>query len=60
MPAARLAAQALEANGFRFRHYEPIFVRDPGKRLATTTQLDLSMIDGDAAYRFDPSYPYVT
>ena len=54
-----IARQAIAANGFRHRGAEPVFVYDP-KNLLGDLPLQIEMVDGDAAFFIDPSYPYLT
>jgi hypothetical protein len=56
----KIAAQALEANGFRLRRIDPILIRDPRKCLEGMAPLNINMLEGDEAYVFDGNNPYVT
>jgi hypothetical protein len=55
-----LAREALVDSGFRDRGSVPLFLADRKKRLEGAPPIFLNMIDGDGAYLYDPSYPYVT
>jgi hypothetical protein len=55
-----LASNALVAGGFRNRGSSPLFLYDPKKKLAGLPPIFWNMIEGDAAYLNDPSYPFVT
>ena len=54
------AVQAVARAGFRFHHAEPIFVLDPRKLFAATQSLNVTFLESDLAYGFDPAYPYLT
>lgn len=58
--AIPVVGRALEANGFRCRGNVPVYVRDPGRRLAGAGQLHLSMLDDDSAFLNFPEQPYAT
>ena len=55
-----LAREALVSAGFRDRGSVPLFLADRKKRLESAPPIFLNMIDGDGAYLYDPTYPYVT
>jgi len=55
-----LAIEALGRAGFRFHHAEPIFLLDPQNRVNPMTPLNVTMLESDLAYLFEPSYPYLT
>lgn len=55
-----LASEALLANGYRLRHCEPIFLYDPKDLVTQGRRLNLSLIDGDGAFRRIGDYPYFT
>ncbi|PWT99274.1 MAG: hypothetical protein C5B51_27625 [Terriglobia bacterium] len=55
-----LAAQAIRRNGFRLRSTQPVFLLDPGKLLLPHLPLEVNLIESDAAYLYDPQYPYLT
>jgi hypothetical protein len=54
-----LMSQAIRASGYRRHSSEPVFLRDPDSRLDQAPPLNVGLIDGDAAYLSDPSYPYL-
>jgi hypothetical protein len=54
------AAESLQACGFRARGGMPFFLYDPKKLLTDHLPMFWNMIEGDAAFLFDPAYPYVT
>jgi hypothetical protein len=54
------AIAALTRAGFRFRHAEPVFVRDPRKLFAASQSLNVTFLESDLAYGLDPAYPYLT
>ena len=56
-PAMR---SALEACGFRRRGALPLFVHDPGNRLARGVPVQWTSIDDDTAYIHDAANPYQT
>lgn len=58
--AVSIAAEALRANGFRFRRNDPIFIRDPRGSLKDMPPLNINMLEGDEAYGFDACHPYET
>jgi hypothetical protein len=55
-----MAAEALRQAGFRRHHAEPIFLLDPKKHVDTAAPLNVTMLESDLAYHFQPSYPYLT
>ncbi|CAN5782966.1 hypothetical protein BH18ACI4_BH18ACI4_17730 [soil metagenome] len=55
-----LVREALASSGFRDRGSVPLFLADRKKRLESAPPIFLNMIDGDGAYLYDPTYPYVT
>lgn len=54
------AVEAVTRAGFRFHHAEPVFVLDPRKLLAAFQSLNVTFLESDLAYGFDPAYPYLT
>jgi hypothetical protein len=52
--------EAVIRAGFRFHHAEPVFVLDPRKMFASTQSLNVTFLESDLAYGFDPAYPYLT
>jgi hypothetical protein len=54
------AIEGVARAGFRFHHAEPIFVLDPRKLFATSQTLNVTFLESDLAYGFDPGYPYLT
>jgi len=54
-----ITRQAFENSGFRNRGAVPIFIYDP-KNLLPPAPLNLTLIDGDAAWWYDPAYPFLT
>jgi hypothetical protein len=57
---APLAQAALRANGFRLCAREPIMLHDPKKYLTGQPLADLTLLDGDAGYLYNPAAPYCT
>jgi hypothetical protein len=56
-----LAAEAIRRNGFRLRRNEPIFLLDPdGFLLPHAPLVEVALIESDAAYLYNPEYPYET
>jgi hypothetical protein len=55
-----LATDAISANGFRPRRYDPVLVYDPKRLLAGLPPLNLQLLDGDEFFLSDPAYPYLT
>lgn len=55
-----LAVESLKACGFRPRGSTPFFLYDPQKLLTGHLPMFWNMIEGDAAFLFDPAYPFVT
>jgi hypothetical protein len=53
------AKEALEANGYRERGIDPLFLYDPGKKLTDAPPIFLNLIDGDGAYLCDPEHPFL-
>jgi len=54
------AVEAVTRAGFRFHHAEPVFVLDPRKLFAAAQSLNVTFLESDLAYGFDPTYPYLT
>jgi hypothetical protein len=52
--------QALLRNGYLYCRKDPIFILDPGKKLAGVPELNLNLFAGDASYIRVPSYPFET
>jgi hypothetical protein len=52
--------EVLQSVGFRLRQEKPIFLYDPEKRFAGLPPLLIQMVDSDAFFLHDPSYPYLT
>src|ERR1700722_2995523 len=52
--------EVLEGLGFRLRQEKPIFIYDPGQKLEGLPPLNVQMVDSDAFFLHDPSYPYLT
>jgi hypothetical protein len=50
----------LEEDGYVLRQDTPVHLFDPAKHLAGTPPLHFQMVDWDAFYRYDPSFPYLT
>lgn len=55
-----LVRDSLKRNGFRSRGNVPLFLYDPQQLLKNHPPMFWNMIEGDAAYLFDPAYPYAT
>jgi hypothetical protein len=55
-----LAVESLKACGFRARGGMPFFLYDPQKLLTDHLPIFWNLIEGDAAFLFDPAYPFVT
>lgn len=55
-----LAVASLKACGFRPRGSMPFYLYDPQKLLTGHLPIFWNMIEGDAAFLFDPAYPFVT
>jgi hypothetical protein len=54
------AVEAVTRAGFRFHHAEPVFVLDPRKLFAAFQSLNVTFVESDLPYGFDPAYPYLT
>jgi hypothetical protein len=54
-----LAREVLTGIGFHHRGGDPIFLHDP-KGLLAGAVLNLNLVDGDAVWLHDPSYPFRT
>jgi len=54
------AVEGVASAGFRYHHAEPVFVLDPRKMFADAQSLNVTFLESDLAYGFDPAYPYLT
>jgi len=54
------AVEGVARAGFRYHHAEPVFVLDPRKMFADAQSLNVTFLESDLAYGFDPAYPYLT
>ena len=52
--------RAIEANGFRGRGAEPIFLNDPEGLLANAPPLLVQLLDGDECYLNNPDYQFLS
>ncbi len=55
-----LAQEGLRRSGLGWHHSEPVFLLDPKKALLGQTPLDVTPLESDFAYLYDPAYPYLT
>jgi len=46
--------------GFWRRRVEPIYYLDPGNRLPAGVEFDLSLIDNDFSFLYNPRHPYMS
>jgi len=51
---------AILRNGFRRHHSEPVFLLDAKGVLAPYAPVEIALMESDAAYLYDPGYPYLT
>jgi hypothetical protein len=58
--ATPLSQEAIRQSGFRLRRKDPVFLLDPKGLLLPHAPLEVSLIDSDAAYLYNPEYPYLT
>jgi len=54
------AMEAVSRAGLRFHHTEPVFVLDPRGLFATAQTINVTFLESDLAYGFDPAFPYLT
>jgi len=54
-----MICRAIRAAGYRRYSGEPVFLRDPDSLLNQAPPLSVALMEGDAAYLSDPSYPYL-
>jgi hypothetical protein len=54
-----LAEGAIRHSGFRLGRADPVFLLDPKGLLLPHAPLEVSLVDSDAAYLYNPEYPYL-
>ena len=54
------AVEAVSRAGLRFHHAEPVFVLDPRGLFAASPSINVTFLESDLAYGFDPTFPYLT
>jgi hypothetical protein len=60
LATAEWAGKALELSGFHCRAINPVFLRDPEKRVPTGVTLDFQQIHGDGAFLHNGTPAYVS